>query len=58
MEQTIIEVLKIQRNEAMDTIAVLNGHLAQLRREKEELQAKLDAGAEGPTVEQLVADSY
>jgi len=41
MEKTIIEVLKIQRNEAMDTIAVLNGHLAQLREELAQAQSKL-----------------
>jgi uncharacterized coiled-coil protein SlyX len=40
MEKTIIEVLKIQRNEAMDTIAVLNGHLAVCREEIEALKAQ------------------
>lgn len=43
MDKTIIEVLKIQRNEAMDTIAVLNGHLAQVREEVEKLKAALAA---------------
>lgn len=41
MEKTIIEVLKLQRNEAMDTIAVLNGHLVQVREQLAEAQAKL-----------------
>jgi hypothetical protein len=40
VEKTIIEVLKIQRNEAMDTIAILNGHLAEARARITELETK------------------
>jgi uncharacterized coiled-coil protein SlyX len=46
MEKTIIEVLKIQRNEAMDTIAVLNGHLASSREEIESLRKQNSALSE------------
>lgn len=54
MEQTIIEVLKAQRNDAMDTIAVLNAHLAALRHENMQLRTKTD----GPTKEQSASSSY
>lgn len=41
MEQTVIDCLKLQRNEAMDTIALLNGHLAAERAKVAELEAQL-----------------
>lgn len=50
MEQTIIEVLKHQRNEALDTIALVNAHL-QVERERAEA-----AGNRAQAAEKRVAE--
>jgi len=55
MEQTIIEVLKAQRNDAMDTIAVLNAHLVAARQENAGLKAAME---QRPTDAESAASSY